>query len=406
DYTSQGFDIVKMAFDPSEFTPLHDVIDRNEQLNVPVKEEELNVINPGKPTEPFESEKYRKIGNLFRFHSWAPFYVDLNNPSIEELEVSPGVMMVSQNMLSTTTTVLGYEYNLQEQDHFLHGSFTYSGWYPMLELSVDYGGLPRVANPPDSSQVLNKVRTNLSVRTRAFLPLNLTFSRYVMGAHPSVEANYSRAYFYYSDPGEYRSGLTFMDYRLYFYTYLKKGGRDILPRIGATLDVRYIDSPFEQEQLGSQSLASGILYLPGVLRHQTLRIYAGKQKQVPGRYLMNNIMSMPRGIHDYTATELQKITFDYVFPIAYPDWQIWKAAYFKRFRGSVFYDYAIGKDVYMGGGNGPVNRDFQSLGLQLTTDVHLAQIFIPFNIGGRLIYIPETGKTAGEFVFSVDLSQF
>ena len=114
---------------------------------------------------------------------------------------------------------------------------------------------------------------------------------------------------------------------------------------------------------------------------------------------------MPRGIFNHTAIELRKYSLDYVFPIAYPDWQVWRAAYFKRFRGSVFYDFARGKDVYMNG-TGPVDKDFRSFGMELSTDVHLAQILVPFNIGGRLIWIPETGTTSGEFVFSVNLSQF
>jgi len=122
---------------------------------------------------------------------------------------------------------------------------------------------------------------------------------------------------------------------------------------------------------------------------------------------MGNLLSMPRGIFNHTSIELRKYSLDYVFPIAYPDWQVWRAAYFKRFRGSVFYDYATGKDVYMHTSEpGPVNKDFSSLGVELSTDVHLAQILAPFNIGGRLIWIPETGTTSGEFIFSVNLSQF
>ena len=118
-------------------------------------------------------------------------------------------------------------------------------------------------------------------------------------------------------------------------------------------------------------------------------------------------MSMPRGIYHHTAIGLKKVTFDYVFPIAYPDWQVWRAAYFKRFRAGFFFDYAEGTEIYLHGTiGGPVDKNFSSLGIELTTDIHLAQIFVPFNIGGRLIYIPETGQTGGEFIFTIDLSQF
>ncbi len=404
-YTSQGFDIVKTIFNPSEFKPLEEVRDHTEQLNLPSPEEESNVPVPGLPTQVYESKKYRKSTNLFKFHSWAPLYVDLDDPSIEELEVNPGLMLMSQNLLSTATTVLGYEYNLEQKNHFLHAAFTYSGWYPVIKVSADYGGLPYVGPAPDSNSMLSTVQTDLSVNTEVYLPLNLTYNRYAMGMRPSVKVRFSRSYFYYMEPEEYRSGMTFLDYRLYFYSYLKRSPRDILPRFGGSVDLRYVDTPFENEQLGSQFYGSAILYIPGLLRHQTLRVFAGAQKQNPGNFLMGNLMSLPRGIHYYTATEMKKITLDYVFPIAHPDWQIWRAAYFKRFRGSVFYDYAVGKDVYMGNG-GPVDKNFQSLGMELTTDVHIAQIFVPFNLGGRLIWIPETGSTQAEFIFSVDLSGY
>jgi hypothetical protein len=311
---------------------------------------------------------------------------------------------MSQNLLSTATTVLGYEYNRERKDHFLHAAFTYAGWYPVLKLSVDYGGIPFVASPPDTSISLSTVQTDLSVNTEVSLPLNLTYNRYSMGMRPSVEARFGRSYFYYNEPGEYRSGMTFMDYRFYFYSLLKKSRRDILSRFGVALDLRFVDTPFENEQLGSQVYASGIVYIPGVLPHQTLRVNIGAQKQNPRNFLMGNLLSMPRGHRYASAIEMRKLTFDYVFPIAYPDLNIWRAAYFKRFRGSIFYDYAVGKGVFAGSSE-RVNRDFTSYGFELTTDMHMAQIFFPFNIGGRLIMMPDYKKPTVEFIFKVDLSQ-
>ena len=405
-YTSQGYDIVRTAFDPSGGIPLDKVRDHSEQLNAPTEEEESLVPVPSDAIPSYETKKYHKLGNLFEIHSWAPLYVDISNPGIEEIPASPGAMLLSQNLLSTATAVLGYEYNLQERDHFLHASFTYSGFFPVIQLGADYGGLPRIASPPDSVREPSRVHTDLDLNAKVYLPLNFTYNRTIMGAQPSVEASYNRTYFYYTDPGAYRSGLTYMDYRIYFYSYLKKSQRDILPRLGLVLDIRYVDTPFETEQLGSEQLLSGTLYLPGPMSHQTLKVFGGIQKQVPQRYLMGNLMSMPRGIYNHTATQLEKISLDYVFPVACPDWQVWRAAYIKRFRGGIFYDYARGTKVYLHGTSNPVNRSFQSLGIELTADLHLFQIFFPFNIGGRFILIPETGtaNSAFEFIFSTDLN--
>jgi hypothetical protein len=406
DYTSQGFNIVETAFDPGRFMPLDEVIDNGEQLNLPTAEEALKVPEPSQHAhENFESRPYRKFTNLFNFHSWAPLYFDLDNPSIEEIPVSPGVMVFSQNRLSTATTTLGYEY--RDRDHFFHAAFTYSGWYPVFKLSYDFGGTPFVSSPPHGVEQPSTVSTDLSLDLEISLPLNLTTSRWVTGMRPSVESRYSRAYFYYDSQNAYKRGITFLDYRLYAYNYLKKAYRDILPRAGQVFDVRYVNTPFENEQLGSTIAGTAVFYFPGILRHQTLKILGALQKQKPGNYLMRNLINMPRGFVNHTAVGIQKISFDYVFPLLYPDWNIWRAAYIKRFRGAVFYDYAKGQEVYMTHEeDDPVDRVYQSLGLELTTDVHLAQFLFPMNIGGRVIYLPDTRDTRAEFIFSIDLNKF
>ena len=406
DYTSQGFNVVESAFDPGRFVPLGEVIDDGEQLNLPSAEEEANVPEPSQQIqENFESRPYRKFTNLFNFHSWIPLYFDIDDPSIEEIPVSPGVMVFSQNRLSTATTTLGYEY--RDRDHFIHAAFTYTGWYPVFKLSYDFGGTPFVGSPPSGVEKPSTVSTDMSLNLEVSLPLNLTTSKWVTGMRPSVESRYSRAYFYYDSQNAYKSGMTFLDYRLYAYNYLKKAYRDILPRAGQVFDVRYVNTPFNDEQLGSTLAGTAVFYFPGMFRHQTLKILVAAQKQKPGIFLMGNLVSMPRGIENHTAVGLQKISFDYVFPMFYPDWNIWRAAYFKRFRGAVFYDHAWGQDVYIRHNeDGPVDQNFQSLGLELTTDVHLAQFLFPFNIGGRVIYLPDTRETRAEFIFSIDLNQF
>lgn len=405
DYTAQGFNAVELALKAERFIPLGEVIDDVEQLNLPSAAEALKVPEPSQQIQKnFESRPYRKFTNLFNFHSWAPLYVDLDDPRIEEIPVSPGVMVLSQNRLSTATTALGYAYT--DGDHLFHADFTYSGWYPVFKLSYVFGGIPFIGSPPNGVEKPSTVTTDMSLDLEVSLPLDLTSNRWVLGMRPSVESRYSRAYFYYDSENAYKRGMTFMDYRLYVYNYLKKAYRDILPRVGQVFDIRYVNTPFESEQLGSTLAGRADIYIPGPLRHQTLKVGIALQKQDPGRYLMGNLVSLPRGVENHTAVELRKITLDYVFPLFYPDWNIWRAAYFKRFRGAVFYDHAWGQDVYMPHEeDNPVDRNFQSLGLELTTDVHLAQFLFPLNLGGRVIYLPGTGHARAEFIFSIDLNE-
>jgi len=122
---------------------------------------------------------------------------------------------------------------------------------------------------------------------------------------------------------------------------------------------------------------------------------------------MGNFSGMPRGFDQQTAVMLRKISADYVFPIWYPDLNIWHAAYFKRLRGGLFLDHAFGQDVYLDDNtNGPQNKHFTSLGGELTTDVHLAHLIFPMNVGTRIIYMPADKTLKAEFVLSVDLNQF
>ena len=405
-YTSQGFDIHEMDFNTVLFQPLEQVRDHSEQKYYPSKAEESLVRErSSEPDKAYDIKPFRKYTDLINFHTWLPFYTDIEDPDFKNPEISPGFMLFSQNKLSTATTSLGYEY--LDKDHYLHASFTYSGWYPVIRLSYDYGGLPTVTGAPEGINPPNTVKTDMSFNMEVSIPLNLTMNRYIIGMRPSVETSFSRSYFYYSEPAAYKSGLTFMDYRFYIFNYLKTSRRDILPRLGQTFDLRFVNTPFEDEQVGSQIYAAANLYFPGVLRHQTLKIKTSVQKQNVNRFLMSNLVSMPRGFETHSAVRLRKISTDYVFPICYPDINIWHAAYIKRLRGGLFLDHAFGEDVYIREqNNGPVNKHFTSMGAELTTDVHFAHLIFPLNIGVRFIYLPVEKSSMAEMVFSVDLDQF
>jgi len=117
---------------------------------------------------------------------------------------------------------------------------------------------------------------------------------------------------------------------------------------------------------------------------------------------------MPRGFENLLyAVQLRRISADYVLPIWYPDLNVWKAAYFKRVRGGLFMDHAFGKEVYLEDhSDGPVNWHYTSMGAELTTDVHLAHLIFPVNLGIRYIYQLENKISKTELVFSIDLDQF
>lgn len=407
DYTSQGYDACEMDFVPDELIPFvpGGVNDIQKYRSADSLQEWVLEENR-ESRQSYEVTQFRKVTDLLNPHTWIPFYTDIEDPDFLDPKVSPGFMLFSQNKLSTATATIGYEY--REQDHFVHASFTYEGLYPVIRFSYDFGGYPFVARPPDGIDPPARVRTNANLNAGIHLPLNLTMNRYVTGIRPSAEARFNHSYFYYdSEPAGYRPGLTFMEYGLFFYNYLKTSTRDILPRFGQIIDLRYINTPFEEEQVGTQLFVAASLYLPGLLPHHTLKLTASGQKQEPARYLMSNMVGMPRGFDRQTAVQLRKFSADYIFPVWYPDMNVWHAAYFKRLKGGLFFDHATGNEVYIqGSDNGPVDRTFTSLGGELTTDVHLAHLIFPLEMGVQVIYRPVEDDLMAKFILSVDLNRF
>ena len=54
-----------------------------------------------------EPRPYRKISNLFNFHSWFPFYADLDEIRTDPTTIRPGLTLMSQNHLSTLISTWG-----------------------------------------------------------------------------------------------------------------------------------------------------------------------------------------------------------------------------------------------------------------------------------------------------------
>ncbi len=99
DYTVKGFDIVEIPIDTSLWNPVETSqrpsgIWFDEEDEVKVNELYLNV-----PEQQYETKPFRKTLNFFGFHSWLPFYTDFSDDlNIEDLKISPGVMLFSQNL--------------------------------------------------------------------------------------------------------------------------------------------------------------------------------------------------------------------------------------------------------------------------------------------------------------------
>ena len=407
-YSSQGFDIMSAPLDYKDWKNLSEVVDDSPRLyEASAKQENFNFQDSIIPIKDYPVRSYSKLTHLINVHSWAPFYYDYNNINTYNTAATPGFSILSQDKLGTCISSAGYSYD-QGQSFFKAG-VTYKALYPVIDFSYSYGGR-EVVNRPTSTSPLPLVPSNgINVMTQIYVPFNFTKGCYITGLTPEVDWQFRNEWFYNNVIKNYTQGMSYLSYSLYAYSYLKLSLRDLAPQWGASFIGRYSNTPFENTTLSSIWSAQGRLYLPGILKHHSLKLSLGYQEQVPQNYFYPlNFLVFPRGYVTESTYKLTAFTSDYSFPIAYPDLAIGPIIYIKRIRGNLFYDMAANSYKYRESQNkiSWKTDNLSSLGLDLTADFHFLRIIFPVNAGIRMIYIPEHSQYSTQLLLSIDLSNY
>jgi len=390
-YTSRGYEIAEADLKPENWIPLNKVQNNFKGPFQAIVDQEhglVDSLNSGNIV--FESRKYSKAAHLFNFHSWAPAYLNINNS-----EFQPGVSFMSQNALSTATTILGYAYNPNEKTGSFHADFIYEGWYPVFDLKVSTGNRAS-ADTNSKRYTWNENKVELAIS----LPLHFNYGKYFRGIQPEIDPgfidyNHNAS----TDPRLISGTIKSLGYRLYAYNYLKSNAKDMAPCWGQTLDLNFRHTPFGDNNLGTIGSVESMLYLPGIARHHSLRIYgAWQQRTNSSHYVFANLITYPRGYYNnYSFEEVSSIGINYKLPLLYPDLSIGPVAFIKRIKTNLFFDYALGK-------YGQYNFYMRSYGAELSADLHVLRLLLPVDAGARFAFRPDNKSLAVEFLFSVNLN--
>ena len=405
EYTPDGFDISLSEFDPDMFEALEEKkYFRGELIETLTGHEKGAMMTNGHDTAGFSSGPYRKGLNLFNFHSWSPFYYDYRDLNIEGVPVDPGITLLSQNLLNTANTFIGYSY--RNGNHVAHGSFIYKGWYPVLQAGFDYGDDPQILMGRDTiGPPATGPAGRLNFHGTVSVPFNLGSGRYIAGFEPLLRVNYHNFLHHVEQDDTYERGMTTIQARFLAYRYSRRSHRDLAPPWGQVLRLQRSDSPFEPETLGSVSSAGLVLYFPGLMPHHSLRIEGALQSQKPQKYYFSNLVSLPRGYPRETRGDLRLLKTGYSFPFLYPDisFPLPGVIYLKRFHAELF---AEGGTASGAGGNNMVtgeNERLFSWGAAVTTNMHMLRAPFPFNITTGIAHIPSRNEYSFLFSLGVDL---
>jgi hypothetical protein len=183
------------------------------------------------------------------------------------------------------------------------------------------------------------------------------------------------------------------------------GSKDILPRLGVSVRTGYRHAPWNTHNFGDQRFFRTTLYLPGLLKHQSIKLNLSTEKQNPERYIFANETSLPRGYNDIIGLDVKVLSADYNFPLLYPDLNIGPVLYIKRVRGNLWADNLQGRDMLVTDPEPAlVDRNYFSCGADLLFDLHVLRFMFPFSLGARVAYLPEPGEWKQEFLFSIDIN--
>jgi hypothetical protein len=359
----------------------------------------------------YKPEPYRKWQHLFRFHSWMPFYANIQELSADPASVRPGVTLLTQNSLSTLTSTIGYEYSADKRNVF-HSRVTWKGWYPVFESQLDYGTLAGISKMGHDVANPSNLQPGISFLNTVSLPLQFSSGKFSQFLQPSVSSDYLNDYIYLKETGKYDYGQTIFTGRLYFSNYYKSAFRDIYPRWAQIVDFNYCIAPFDKMIYGSTVSLKTAFYFPGFLPNNGIKIKLETEKQDPEKYLYANFSSLPRGYTDIIAKEIKFMSVDYVLPLLYPDFNIASLLYFKRIRSGLFYDYASGpgNSFYQYTSRGlvplystPEKESFKSFGYELLADFYVLRIPYMISAGIQSAWKSANEPPVIELLFNINL---
>jgi hypothetical protein len=384
-YSSTGYDVCL-----SDINNATDIAD-NDSISSALlidRFEKMPQTSGAKAVTEYNPEPYRKYQHLFRFHSWMPFYADIEEIKNDPASVRPGITFLSQNQLSTLTTTIGYEYT-ENKEHMLHSRIAWKGWYPVIESRIDYGGDPGIYTNGESVGKPEDVEKGMRSLNSINIPLSFSSGKFSQYIQPSVTYDYRNNYIYLKEEGKYDYGQGLLSGRIYLSNYYRSSMRDIYPRWAQTIDLNYTFAPFNSNIYAPAVSVKTSFYTPGLLSNNGIKFRFEKEKQGDALYTLSNRISFPRGYKNIVSKDLDFLSVDYVFPLAYPDFNISSLFYLKRIRCSLFGDYASGTDniYYKETDTGKTfdyrhdyKEIFSSFGFELLADFHVLRL--PFMISG------------------------
>ena len=337
-------------------------------------------------------ERYSKI-RLPHIHSWAPIYFNYDN--VESISgddyyktASLGATALFQNLLSTGYGMVGYgahedPYRNGKWRHSGHLRYTFTGLYPVFELSADFNDRAGLDIQKIQFTKGNMYRLyNKGTLTgkpyfegglKVYIPFNFSSGGISRGLIPQVKYKFTNDRYNdqilfqhivekdgkdvtetYSTMGEsHISPLQTLDASLRGYVMRQKAPSQVFPSLGFGAELGFHFRPGHAKAYNPTAYLYTYGYLPGFTARQGLRLSASMEvwygPYEEGGMMEGALTAIPRG---FVGTNLKsiinscsesrwRVTADYAIPFADVDWSFLSpVAYIKNFELTPFFDWS------------------------------------------------------------------
>lgn len=417
-----------------------------------------------------QPKRYSKV-RLPNIHSWAPVYFNYDNISSISFDnyyksASLGATALFQYLLGTGYGFVGYGAH-EDPDkagswrHSGHLSYTFTGFYPVLEISADFNdraGLDiqrHQLTKGQTSRIYNKGtltgRPYFDGSVKAYIPFNFSSGGISRGLVPQVRYRITNDRF--NDQiilsaieekdgkeqirrvmtlnEERISALRTLDFSVRGYVMRQRAVSQVFPSLGIGAEIGVHTRPGHTDSYSGTAYLYTYGYLPGIGPRQGLRLTASFETDLgcggPYSCPEGALTAIPRGFVDSNLKSVlntcsgsrMRVTADYAIPFLDVDWSFLSPiAYIKNFELTPFFDWSYqtfshSPVLYYNPG-GVTGEHLFSAGADLT--VNLGNFFwLPYdtragirysrNFWHNLDYLPVSNLNANYFgwIFSVSL---
>ncbi len=371
-YTPQGFEVARSPFRPRLIEE-----DQFVFFSAAAREQEhtWNVFS-NIPDSTYVSEPYRKLGKLFNFHSIIPTVED---------SYTGGLQLQSDNLLNTVSFYTGVDYHRDLNRFEYNAGISIKSFFPVI--TINYENRPRRNFYRAANGIRQGDWRENYIGINARVPINFSALNDNYNISANVGTSYTKRYMLENLPSSFNTQLNFpLNYGLTLQHSIRQAERDIAPRWGQILRLKYFHQPFDSRLGGELFSTEAFLYFPGIGRNHSFLANFNYQ-EASGVRQFNTEINTVYGYNNIPARSRLKNTllFNYRLPIAFPDAELGPLAYLRNIRGGVFCHYEnIGTETSM--------LEPKTYGFEVHADMNVLRYQPNVDLGTRIVLVNKVYK--------------